>query len=125
MRALRMKAGSDSVHEMSLMGGVFDVIDQTLTQYEVQKVTQVKLKVGKMTNAEPDALRFAFEAFSQGTVCEGAKLIIEEVPVRGECKDCGKEFEVEQLFFFCPYCQSPRVKITAGEELLLESLEVE
>ena len=110
---------------MSVMGGVFDVIDQTLSQYDVQRVTQVKLKVGQMTNAEPDALRFAFEAFSKDTVCENAQLIIEQVPVRGRCDECEKEFEVEQLFFFCPFCQSPKVKIIEGEELLLESLEVE
>ena len=113
------------MHEMSLMGGVFDVIEQTLASYQVEKVLQVKLKVGKLTNAEPDALQFAFEAYAQDTVCEGAELIIEQVPVRGQCRDCGAEFNVEGIFFLCPQCQSAGVKIIEGEELQLESLEVE
>lgn len=113
------------MHEMSLMGGVFEVIEQTIAQHEVKRVLQVKLKVGELTNAEPDALDMAFEAYSKDTPCEGAALIIERVPVRGRCRECGQEFSVEQMFFLCPQCQSSRIDIVQGEELLLESLEVE
>lgn len=113
------------MHEMSLMGGVFDVIDKTLSQYEVKRVLQVKLKVGELTNAVPDALRMAFEAFSQGTVCEGAELIVERVPVIGYCPSCDHEFDVKTMIFLCPKCGNPKIEVVQGEELLIESLEVE
>lgn len=113
------------MHEMSLMGGVFEVIEKVLSQHEVQKVTEVKLKVGKLTNAEPEALQLAFEAYGKGTVCEGALLVIELVPIRARCKNCGYEFPIEGLLFYCPACQDSAVELIRGEELLLESLEVE
>lgn len=113
------------MHEMSLMSGVFEVIESTLTQHAVEKVTQVKLKVGKLTNAEPNALALAFEAYAKGTVCEGAELLVETVPVRARCKGCGEEFPVQELLFFCPSCKNPGLEIIQGEELMLESLEVE
>lgn len=113
------------MHEMSLMGGVFEVIERTLTQHEVTRVTQVKLKVGALTNAEPEALAFAFEAYAQGTSCEGAELLIERVPVVGRCSHCRAEFPISNLFFICPHCQARKVEVIQGEELLLESLEVE
>jgi len=113
------------VHEISLMSGVFEVIEATLSQLTIKKVTQVKLKIGKLTNAEPDALTFAFEAYSKGTVCEGAELLVEIVPVRGQCKNCGEEFLVQELLFFCPKCKHSGIEVIQGEELLLESLEVE
>ena len=110
---------------MSLMGGVFEVIEQTISQYDVKNVLKVKLKVGELTNAEPDALSMAFEAYSAGTACEGAELIIERVPLRAECKECRYEFTVPSMIFLCPNCKSTSIKIIQGEELLLESLEVE
>lgn len=113
------------MHELTLMGGVFDVIDSTLSQHSVEKVTQVKLKIGKLTNAEPEALAFAFEVFSKGTICDGAELLVEIIPVRGQCQNCGEEFFLEELLFLCPKCKNPEIKVTQGNELLLESLEVE
>lgn len=113
------------MHEMSLMGGVFEVIEQIISQNEVKQVLQVKLKVGELTNAEPDALEMAFQAYAMGTLCEGAELTIERVPVRGQCSKCGAEFPVQDMFFRCPKCHDFRVQVIQGEELLIESLEVE
>jgi len=113
------------VHEMSLMGGVFEVIEQTLATHEFRRVLRVKLKVGELTNAEPDALSMAFEAYAKGTFCEGAELTVERVPVLGQCGSCEQEFPITGLFFICPHCQNRKVRVIQGEELLLESLEVE
>ncbi|WP_434512090.1 hydrogenase maturation nickel metallochaperone HypA [Desulfitobacterium sp. AusDCA] len=113
------------MHEMSLMGGVFEVIERTLSQHEVKKVLQVKLKVGELTNAEPEALHMAFEAYSQDTVCEGAELIVERVPVLGYCSNCHYEFNIKTMIFLCPQCGNPKIEVIQGEELLIESLEVE
>lgn len=113
------------MHEMSLMGGVFEVIERTLSQYEIRRVLQVKLKVGELTNAEPDALQMVFEAFCKDTICEGAELIVERVRVRGRCRNCELEFSVKSMFFLCPKCQNTSIEVIEGEELLIESLEVE
>ena len=56
---------------------------------------------------------------------EGAELIIERVPVRGRCRNCQHEFNIESIFFLCPNCQNANVEVIQGDELLLESLEVE
>lgn len=113
------------MHEMSLMGGVFEVIEQTLSQHKVKRVLQVKLKVGELTNAEPDALQMAFQAYCKDTICEGAELLVERVSVRGRCRNCHHEFTVESMFFLCSNCQNNSIEVIQGEELLLESMEVE
>ncbi|MCB8818271.1 hydrogenase maturation nickel metallochaperone HypA [Desulfosporosinus shakirovi] len=113
------------MHEMSLMGGVFEVIEQTVSQHKVKRVLQVKLKVGVLTNAEPDALQMAFEAYGKDTICEGAELLVERIDVLGRCQNCHYEFNVTGMFFLCPKCQDINIKVIQGEELLLESLEVE
>lgn len=113
------------MHEMTLMGGVFEVIEQTISQHNVKKVLQVKLKVGELTNAEPDALQMAFEAYAMNTICEGAELLVERVKVHARCRNCQQKFSVNGMFFLCPNCQDANIEVIQGEELLLESLEVE
>ncbi|MEA4901118.1 hydrogenase maturation nickel metallochaperone HypA [Desulfitobacterium sp.] len=113
------------MHEMSLMGGVFEAIEKTLSQYEVKRVLQVKLKVGELTNAVPEALQMAFEAYSKDTLCEGAELIVERVPIRGCCRKCHHEFNVNTMIFICPNCGDTGIEVIQGEELLIESMEVE
>lgn len=110
---------------MSLMGGVFEVIEKTISQHNVKRVLLVKLKVGALTNAEPDALQMAFEAYCKDTICEGAELIVERVKVLGRCQSCQQVFNVKGMFFLCPNCQGTNIEVIQGEELLLESLEVE
>lgn len=110
---------------MSLMGGVFNVIEQTLSQHKIKRVLQVKLKVGELTNAEPEALSMAFEAYSKDTLCEGAELIVERISVQGRCQTCHEEFPVVTMLFLCPKCRNSGIDVIQGEELLLESLEVE
>lgn len=112
------------MHEMSLMAGVFELIEQTVRQHNIKRVVQVNLQVGEFTNTEPGALQMAFEAYTLGTCCEGAELIVTRVPARGFCLDCKQEFALKH-FFICPQCQNRQVRLTQGQELLLESLEVE
>jgi len=113
------------LHEMSLMAGVFKIVEEILDQHEIKRVVQIKLRVGELTNAEPAALHLAFAAYAQGTKAEGAELVIEQVPVQARCRSCGREFSVHGIFFLCPYCQTTGLEILQGEELLIESLEVE
>jgi len=107
------------------MAGIFEAINSTLADHQFNKVTKIRLIVGKFTNAQPAALEFAFQAFAQGTKIEGAELEIEEVPVTGYCTVCNHEFEIEHLAFRCPKCHDFNIKIVKGRELILESLEVE
>lgn len=113
------------MHEMSLVQGIFQIIEQTLTEHQVSRVTKVRLQVGTLTNAVPDSLQMCFDALTKGTKVEGAELEIVPVPLRIECKACGQIREIEDPIFLCPDCNSPGVKILSGRELKVESLEVE
>lgn len=113
------------MHEMSLMQGIFNIIEQTLAGHQVNKVTKVRLQIGVLTNAVPDSLRMCFDAFARGTKVEGAQLEIDLVPLLIECTACGQIRELAEPVFLCPNCAGPGVKILSGRELKIESLEVE
>jgi hydrogenase nickel incorporation protein HypA/HybF len=94
------------------------------TQYFL-RVRVVVLEIGKLAVVEPDAMRFCFDAVTRGTLAEGAKLQIIETPGAGICLACGAEVEMQEQYGLCPSCGSPRLKITAGNQMRVKDIAVE
>ena len=113
------------MHEMSIAQSVLDIILQESQTHKVNRVLSVALRVGELSAVETESLRFCFELLSKGTLVEGARLEIERVQVTCRCQDCGSDFSVEELIFFCPSCQGTKVKMLSGRELSIESFEAE
>jgi hydrogenase nickel incorporation protein HypA/HybF len=89
------------------------------------RVLRVDLVVGRLSGAHPDALRFAFELLSPGTIVEGAQIEIDEPGAVCHCRACGARTDLDDLGAICPRCSSPNVSIEGGQDLLLQSIEVE
>ena len=90
-----------------------------------RRVTGVEVKVGHLRQVVPSALTFAFELVSEGTSLEGAELRIEEVPAAGVCRACGAESPLPGFPFACASCGGLDLEVIRGEELLVDSLELE
>ena len=58
-------------------------------------------------------------------VCEGARLEQRLVAARLRCEDCGQEWEPDVPAFRCPGCESATVEFLGGNELEVESIEIE
>jgi hydrogenase nickel incorporation protein HypA/HybF len=113
------------MHEMAIAQGVLDIVLDSAARHDAKKIMLIRLQVGQMTGVEPEALRFCFEALSEGTASAGAQLEIVVTPLIGHCRDCGQEFGIERYRFLCPDCGSAGVDIISGRELRVEHLEVE
>jgi hydrogenase nickel incorporation protein HypA/HybF len=62
---------------------------------------------------------------AEGTEMEGAKLVMDVIPLRGRCPECRKEFEIEDYRFICPTCGSTGIETIAGQDLAVVDMEVE
>lgn len=113
------------MHELSICEGIMEVADAALKSHAVRepRVTRLNLRIGRLTAVVPDSLRFYFDLLTPGTPLEGARLEIEEVPIRAYCADCGASFEIDTLCFLCPACAGGVVEIVSGRELQVVSLE--
>jgi hydrogenase nickel incorporation protein HypA/HybF len=80
-------------------------------------VTVVHLKIGEMAGVSVDALRFAFEVLSPGTVAEGGTLEVERVPLVVGCARCGARSHPDDLVFRCGECGAPEIEILGGREM--------
>lgn len=113
------------MHEMSLAEGVVQIIEDAAREQGFSKVKAVFLEIGWLSSVEPDAMAFCFDAVSRGTIADGAKLEIIEVPGRGECLSCGKNVEIGAVFDPCPKCGGYPVHPTEGTEMRVRELEVD
>jgi hydrogenase nickel incorporation protein HypA/HybF len=87
-------------------------------------IHQIALRVGELSGVEPDALKFAFDVVTQGTIAEHAQLKIESCATVCYCHTCQTDFKPMELGYECPTCQTWSASIVQGKELELVSLEV-
>ena len=90
-----------------------------------RRVTRVEIAAGHLRQVVPQALEFAFELVAQGTAVEGAELVIEPVPAAGRCRSCSAESRLDGFPLTCAACGGWDVEVIAGEELRVESLDLE
>jgi hydrogenase nickel incorporation protein HypA/HybF len=108
------------MHELSVTQSV---VDAAIAHAAGARVVSVNLVVGRLSGVVPDAMRFCFELLTEGTLLHGARLAIEEPAGLAHCDACDSEFTLADLVLLCP-CGSADVRILAGRELSITSLEV-
>ncbi len=110
------------MHELSIANAIVDAAGR---HAEGRRVSVVGIRVGHLRQVVPSSLRFYWKAATAGTVCERARLELEEVAAELACADCGERWEPELPVFRCPACGSRTVELAAGDELTVEYIEVE
>jgi hydrogenase nickel incorporation protein HypA/HybF len=110
------------MHELSIAEAIVAIAER---HARGRTVTKVEVRVGHLRQVVPSALEFAFELVAKGTVLDGAELELEDVPARGRCRDCGAETTLSGFPLACSACGGLDLELLAGEELQVESLELE
>ncbi|MBW0157670.1 hydrogenase maturation nickel metallochaperone HypA [Sedimentimonas flavescens] len=112
------------MHEMSIAEGIRGIIEQSARQNGFDRVTRVRLEIGRFAGVETGALSFAFEVVMRGCAAEGAALEIIELPGRALCYDCGETVEIADRFDPCPNCGGGKLLARGGDEMRIKDMEV-
>ncbi len=113
------------MHEMSLAEGILQLIEETARREQVNRVSAVCLEIGQLASVEVESLRFCFDAVVKGSVADGARLEIIDVPGTGWCLDCSEAVPMTDKLSGCPRCGGYRVQVTGGTEMRVKELEIE
>ena len=113
------------MHELSIAQSIIETVLREKQEKHLPEVKSIVLRIGALSGVVPEALQFGYDALIIDTPLAQTELKIEHIPVQGQCKQCGREFEVQDFFFACPHCGSGDLDITHGEELDIAYLEVE
>jgi hydrogenase nickel incorporation protein HypA/HybF len=110
------------MHELAVAGAI---VNTAIKHAGGRRVKLVTVRVGRMRQVVPDTLDFYWELVCRGGDCEGSILEQVLVPARLACAACVTEWEPEYAIFRCTTCGGADVTVVAGEELEVESIEVE
>ncbi|MFM1843341.1 MAG: hydrogenase expression/formation protein HypA [Cyanobacteriota bacterium] len=113
------------MHEVSLMEQTLAIAVEQAQQHQASRIHRLTLKVGQQSGVMPEALAFAFDVVSQGTIAEGATLELVAIPVTCRCEPCQTDFHPPDWIYRCPQCGQISQRILNGKQLELASLEME
>lgn len=112
------------MHEVSLVRTIGATLESEFSAEELSRLTDIRLRIGLLSNVEPILLQNAFAAVQEG---EGkfpdVRLHIELLPIRVRCEVCTQESEIENYKFACAHCGRPTGNVIQGNELLIHRAE--
>ena len=89
------------------------------------RVHAVHLKLGPLSGVVKAALLFSYGLACEGTLLEGSRLVIEEVPIVVYCPDCEMEKTLDSIQrFCCPSCGALTSEVVSGKQLELVAIEL-
>ena len=110
------------MHELSLLTGVVSAVESSAGGRAVEAVG---LTVGRRSGVVLEALHGAWPVARAGTVCEGARLEVTDVPATVYCPECAAEREIDEFFdLTCPVCHTPTADLRHGREFTLDWVDV-
>jgi len=113
------------MHELAVTQGILDLVLDATEREGGGRVTAIDLVVGELASIVDDSVQFYWDIIAEGTPAAGAQLRFRRVPMQFECRDCTALFEPEREDFRCTRCGSGSVRVAGGDELRVESFDLE
>jgi len=114
------------MHELSIATSILDIAIAACRDQGCSSVSSIRAKIGRASGVMVEPLEFAFECAKKNTIASDAALIIEIIPLGGDCKACGSAFEVDKPYLAaCPSCGSTLLRMQTGRELEVVEIEAD
>jgi hydrogenase nickel incorporation protein HypA/HybF len=113
------------MHELSVCQALIDQVARVARDNGGGRVLSITVSIGPLAGVEPKLLEHAYPLAAAGTVAEDARLVIESVAVRVRCRKCKAETPALPNRLLCGACNDWQVDVVAGEEMLLQRVEIE
>jgi hydrogenase nickel incorporation protein HypA/HybF len=113
------------MHELAVTENILAVAMRHAEQAGACRIVGIDMVLGQLSSLIDDSIQFYWDIISRGTLAEGATLHFIRTAAVLECLACHHTFPPATDTFACPQCHSLTVKVVSGDELRLESIEVE
>lgn len=116
------------MHESSIAGSILKIAEREAREHGASRVVGIRVRLGELSGVVRESLEFAFAVMREGTMAEGAELVVGLAPLRVECESCvdggGEGMAAGDLDLICRGCGGV-MRITGGREMLIESLDLD
>jgi hydrogenase nickel incorporation protein HypA/HybF len=112
------------MHELAIAQNILEIVQQSVPEEQAPWVRWIRMRIGPLSGVVADSLEFCFSAIISDTKMRQARLAIEQAPMVSRCKNCQHEFQMEDLTFLCPTCESSNLELISGKELEIVEIEL-
>jgi hydrogenase nickel incorporation protein HypA/HybF len=113
------------VHELAVAQALVEQVDAVIDQHGAMQASLIRVRIGPLAGVVPALLATAFPLAAAGSRMEHAELDLVDAPIRVRCQTCGAETEAAMNRLICGACGDWQTQVVSGDELLLESIELE
>jgi hydrogenase nickel incorporation protein HypA/HybF len=112
------------MHELSIAMSIVDMAREEAERRNVH-IDAVHLELGALSGVVKDALLFSYTIACDGTLLEGSRLVVKEIPIEVYCQVCRTPKVLSSMqWFCCPDCGAQTPEVIHGKELLITALEL-
>lgn len=113
------------MHELPVTQSLMEIALRHAQQAHAQRILSLNVVIGQFATIVDDSVQFYWDLIAQDTIAEGARLNFRRIPAELLCQECNHRYTPGPEELACPECHSANVKIVAGKEFFLESIDVE
>lgn len=112
------------MHELSLCQALIHQVEGIAADHDADRIDKITVRIGPLSGVESRLLWQAYPLASVGSIAERAELVIEQLPIRIRCEQCGAETDAESNRLVCGACGDWHTQLISGDEMLLASVEL-
>jgi hydrogenase nickel incorporation protein HypA/HybF len=101
------------------------LLDAALTEAKSRRIVNVNLLIGPFSEEREASIQFYWRDLAKGTSGEAAELHFQHMEADMKCFGCGGALSLDDEGSICRYCQNNLLHLLSGEDVKLESIEVE
>ena len=113
------------MHELAVAQALVEQVDAVIDQHGATLASQIRVRIGPLAGVVPELLASAFPLAAAGSRMQHAELEFTLTPIQVHCQTCGAETEAAMSRLLCGACGDWHTQVISGDELLLESVELE
>ena len=113
------------MHELAVAQALVEQVDAVIRQHGATEASLIRVRIGPLAGVVPELLASAFPLAAAGSRMQHADLEFAYAPIRVRCQTCGAETEAAINLLICGACVDWHTQVISGDELLLESVELE
>ena len=113
------------MHELAVTESVLKIAEKHALLANAKKVTDIFLVIGNLSSIVDESVSFYWDMISKGTICENSKLHFKRISASMLCLACNQTYDLPGELIPCPNCGSFQVKVQTGDDVYLESSEIE
>ncbi len=113
------------MHEMGIAQEILKLALNSAQERHAAQIRSINIKIGEFTAIEPECISFYLGLLAKDTLAQDASIRIETLPLKLKCQDCQTDsIPAPPYEFSCPACGGQNLDILQGQELYLESIEI-